>query len=112
MRITRISIEEFLPVSFPVGSPDAKLFIDVWNQGIDASLEAFTRSKHRVEDGRLHMNFHRSEIGTLLRRLREVGTEEAENWADDIEQASGWVPPVRSDRQKLAERMLETANES
>lgn len=57
----------------------------MWNQGIDSHLEAFTRSKHRWEDGRLYLDIHRDELSILTRRLRELDTQNAEVWAEDIE---------------------------
>jgi len=61
----------------------------VVNQGIDAHLEAFTKSKFYHKEGdfvaRLHLDFDLSEIPILLRRLREMDTEAADSWADGIE---------------------------
>lgn len=81
--------DEFFEITTPVGSEDEQLFIGVVNQGIDAHLEAFVKSKFDVRKGdfttRRVFNFHKSELPLLLRRLRELGTEEADMWADDIE---------------------------
>lgn len=76
-------------MSFPAGSADAKLFIQVVNQGIDSHMEAFTKSLFNWVDNRLVADVHESEIPILLRRLREVAdAEENENaalLAGDIE---------------------------
>jgi len=80
---------EFLPITAPAGSPDDKLFTDVVNQGIDSHLEGFTKSKFEIKNAsngnRRIFNFHKSEIPILLRRLEEIGTEEAQQWAADIQ---------------------------
>jgi hypothetical protein len=77
--------DEYLPITTPLGSQDDKLFTSVVNQGIDSHLEGFTQSKFDVQGNRRVFNFHKSEIPILLRRLEEVGTEEALMWKDDIE---------------------------
>jgi hypothetical protein len=81
--------KDYLPITTPVGSPDDKLFTEVINQGIDSHLEGFTKSKFEIKNSSLGnrriFNFHRSEIPILLRRLEEIGTEEALQWKDDIE---------------------------
>lgn len=79
------SVDEFLPITTPLGSQDDKLFISVVNQGIDSHLEGFTKSKFETRDGRRIFNFNKSELPLLLRRLQELGTEEALSWKDDIE---------------------------
>ncbi len=80
---------EFLPITAPVGSPDDKLFTDIVNQGIDSHLEGFTKSKFEIKNAstgnRKVFNFHKSEIPILIRRLQELGTPEADQWADDIQ---------------------------
>ena len=80
---------DFLEITTPVGSADAKLFTKIINMGIDSHLEGFTKSnfdtKQTTNGRRLVMKFHKSEIPTLVRRLKEEGSEEAEMWADDIE---------------------------
>jgi len=101
---------EFLPISCPTWGSDAKMFIEVWNQGIDASLQAFTKSKHSVVDGRLNLEFHKSELPILVRRLRALETEEAESWADNIEPyipigASDQDAVTSAERRDLAERL-------
>lgn len=81
--------DEFFEITAPVGSEDEALFIGVVNQGIDSHLEGFTKSKFDVRQGgigaRRVFNFHKSELPILLRRLRGLGTEEGESWANDIE---------------------------
>lgn len=80
--------DEFFEITTPVGSEDFNLFKSVVNKGIDSHLQGFTKSKFEVkkEDGhsRLYMNFHKSELPILIRRLEEVGTPEADSWAEDI----------------------------
>jgi len=68
-------------------SDDFKLFTAVINQGIDSHLEGFTKSKFEInkDEKRLFMDFHKTEIHILLRRLRAMGSEHADMWADDIE---------------------------
>lgn len=83
--------KEFFEITCYLGGSDDKVLTKVVNQGIDAHLEAFTKSKFTVESRppfghqRRVLNFHRSELPILLRRLREAGCEESENWANDIE---------------------------
>ena len=81
---------DFLPITTPVNSPDDKLFTEVVNQGIDSHLEGFTKSKFEIKNSSLGnrriFNFHRSELPILLRRLEEIGTPEALQWKEDIEQ--------------------------
>jgi hypothetical protein len=82
--------KDYLPITAPAGSPDDKLFTQVVNQGIDSHLEGFTKSKFEIKNSSLGnrrvFNFHRSEIPILLRRLEEIGTPEALQWKEDIEQ--------------------------
>jgi len=84
-----IETDEFFPITTPVGSEDDRLFVGIVNQGIDSHLEGFTRSKFTIEDGsigkRRKFNFHQSELPILIRRLEELGTEEALSWKEDIE---------------------------
>ena len=81
--------QDFLEITAPVGSEDDKLFVGVVNQGIDSHLEGFVKSKFDVKKGSLSnrrvFNFHKSELPILLRRLDDVGTEEALQWKTDIE---------------------------
>jgi hypothetical protein len=67
---------------------DAKIFNRVINQGIDSHLEAFTQSefitKHVKSRPTLIMEFAHAELPLLVRRLEEIGTDEAETWANDI----------------------------
>lgn len=67
-------------------SEDFKLFKSVINQGIDARLEGFTKSKFKFSEISLrwYLNFDDSEISILLRRLSELETDEADQWIDDI----------------------------
>jgi len=79
---------EYLDITTPVGSEDDKLFVSVVNKGIDSHLEAFTKSKFDVKVdylGRRRIyKFHRSELPILIRRLEEIGDENALQWAEDI----------------------------
>lgn len=81
--------DDFFKISVRTQSDDFKLFaFEVVNQGIDSHLEAFTKSEFKEDQkqfGRFNFNFHRSELPILIRRLRELETEESESWADDIE---------------------------
>lgn len=76
------------PISMLASTSDASLFISVVNQGIDSHLEAFTGLKYHYEDTqvgqRIHIDFPECEIPLLLRRLYELETELADQWADDI----------------------------
>lgn len=78
-------------ISCRAGTDDAKLFTDIVNLGIDANLEAFTKSTFTLKPehlgSRLHLDFDLTEMPILLRRLRAVDSEEARQWADDIEEA-------------------------
>ena len=80
--------EQYLEITTPIGSEDDKLFTDVINQGIDSHLEGFTQSKFDVKDTSLGkrrvLNFHTSEVPLLVRRLEEIGTDEAMMWAENI----------------------------
>jgi hypothetical protein len=75
---------QFIPITCRIGMSDYKMFLGVWNQGIDSHLEAFTKSKYNENNGRLCLDFHISELHILVRRLQELGTEQAETWANDI----------------------------
>lgn len=81
--------DEFFPITTPVGSENDKLFTSIVNKGIDSHLEGFTKSIFQVQDGSLGkrrvFNFHKSELPILLRRLEEIGSEEALQWKNDIE---------------------------
>lgn len=78
--------DKYLALSFRFGSDDCKLFVEIWNQGIDARLEAFTESKHVADhvENRLHLFIALGELSILLRRLTELETDSADQWADDI----------------------------
>ena len=81
--------DEFLRIATRLGSDDDKLFTDIVNRGIDSHLEGFTKSKFETQDTsigkRRIFNFHEDEIPILLRRLEEIGTDEALQWKNDIE---------------------------
>ena len=78
-----------IEITVRIGMSDYDLFTSVINQGIDSHLEAFTKSdfteKSTNRGDRLVMNFDRSELPLLVRRLNEVDTDESIQWADDIE---------------------------
>lgn len=81
--------EPFVPITIPTNNKsDLNLFYSVINQGIDSSLEGFTKSKFGVKHTsigkRIVLNFHRDELPILIRRLEKIGTEEALNWAEDL----------------------------
>lgn len=76
---------DFFPITIPLGTSDSELFFEVINQGIDSHLEGFTKSKFKKEGSRLILNFATSEVPLLLRRLEEIGTDEALQWKSDIE---------------------------
>ena len=82
-------VNQFFKITVRVNSEDFNLFaFKIVNQGIDSHLEAFTKSEFFEDEknpGRFVFNFHNTEIPILLRRLRELGEEEADSWADDIE---------------------------
>jgi len=79
-----------------LNTEDAKHVIEAVNQGIDSRLTGFTKSTFEwVDHGfpfkggwaanpKLHCAIDESEMEVLLRRLLELGTEEAEMLADDI----------------------------
>jgi len=80
-----VNEKEFFQITIYCNSEDTKLFISVVNQGIDSHLEGFTQSKFYWEDSQLIMEFHRTELPILIRRLEEIGTENAFGWIEDIE---------------------------
>ena len=80
---------EYLPISTPLGGSDDKLFTSIVNQGIDSHLEGFTKSRFYTKENSLGkrrvFDFHKSELPILLRRLEEIGTEDAMQWKYNIE---------------------------
>ena len=91
-----MSQKQFAEITCRAGSQDASLFETVVNIGIDAYLEAFTKSTFSYRDTavgpRLVCKFHIDELPLLFRRLSEVADdtddeslcEIAQSWADDI----------------------------
>ena len=77
--------EDFFEITCPMNTDDIKLFMDVVNLGIDGYLEAFTKSEFTVAGNRHILKFHKSELHILIRRLRELDTEESNSWAESIE---------------------------
>lgn len=79
---------DFFEITTPVESKDAKLFAKIINRGIDSDLEGFTKSKFdtkQTSNGRrLVLNFHKDEIPTLIKRLEDIGGEDALMWVEDI----------------------------
>ena len=77
-----------LDISCYIGLDDFDLFKDIVNQGIDARLEAFTKSKFKVneDDRRLYMDIDTSELSVFMRRLSKIGEDDnnADQWEDDI----------------------------
>ena len=73
---------------------DSDLFISVINQGIDARLEAFTKSKFRREDGRLYLSFHPDEVPLLLRRLCETYEAMATDDPYENEHVGLWIEDI------------------
>lgn len=82
---TKSESDNFLMISTHIGGGDFRMFKDVINQGIDSHLEGFVKSTFLKDGDRYELNFHNSELPILIRRLRDMGTDEAESWADDIE---------------------------
>ena len=87
--MTALACATPLEIAMPAGSEDFELFAAIWNQGIDAYLKAFCRGEHRFAPNpplgrRLVLTFHPNGIPTLLRRLLEHGSDEADMWVDDI----------------------------
>ena len=86
-------MDEYLEITIPLGNSDIKLFEKVVNQGIDSHLEGFGKSEFFFKGHRLVLNFHRSELHILLRRLKEIWEEtrdeEAYTWMTDIMESEG-----------------------
>ncbi len=83
-------MKEFVEITCPMGMADDKMFTKIVNQGIDAHLEAFTKSYFeemytRDRLPRRVLNFHVTELPLLVRRLRGLDTDDTNRWADDIE---------------------------
>ncbi len=79
----------FIPITIPMSNRDEiNMFTQIINQGIDSSLEGFTKSifgvKHTGLGKKIVLNFHKDELPILIRRLEEIGNEQAINWAEDI----------------------------
>ena len=77
-----------LDISCYIGSDDYRLFESIVNQGIDARLEAFTKSNFKVDEDekRLYMDIDTSELSVFMRRLSKVAEDDsnADLWEDDI----------------------------
>lgn len=89
--ITESVGQGFFPIETPIGSNDYKLFEKIVNQGIDSSLEGFTKSKFGKSphfDNKALFNFSKDELPILLRRLEQDGSEEALDWKQAIEDSN------------------------
>ena len=77
-----------MEISCYIGSEDFDLFKNIVNQGIDARLEAFTKSKFHVNENerRLYMDIDTNEISLFMRRLSEIAEDDnnADQWEEDI----------------------------
>ena len=76
-----------MKITTPEGSRDDNWFIELWNQGIDSHLEAFTKSEVYLQDtshGRRKVyEFHPDEMHILIRRIEdELDTKQT--WLNDI----------------------------
>jgi hypothetical protein len=110
---------EALDISCRHITDDSDLFLSVINQGIDARLEAFVKSKFRSESGRLALSFHPDEVQILLRRLCEIYEAKAtddpyENehvglWIEDSMAASPWRRSKRMAEECAGYRPIDTA---
>ena len=87
-----------LDISCTTHSDDFELFSSIINQGIDARLEAFTKSKFEIKKehlgSRLYMEFHESEIQILLRRLEELEASFFDDegfFTDKVDQINSWI---------------------
>jgi len=107
----RTDDSNYFPITTPVGSEDDKLFVSIVNQGIDSHLEGFTKSKFTVENTsigkRRVFNFHVSELPILLRRLEELGTDEALSWKEDIENYDSNINEVITEVSDLDDDLVE-----
>ena len=78
---------DWFPITAPIGSHTYEVLVGVVNKGIDARLEAFTKSEFSdfvSEYGlpRFMFNFHPDELSILLRRLNELWDSDS-SWADE-----------------------------
>lgn len=78
-----------LDITIPIIYKDFDLFKSIVNQGIDARLTAFTKSKfhqNKVEPAMFDFCFHEDEMEILMRRLSELAevNELANGWLNDI----------------------------
>lgn len=80
-----MSKSNFTKINLCTRSNDSKLFKSIIDQGIDAHLEAFTKSEFKIEHNRLVLNFHNSEIPILVRRLGEMQNSSATKWVNSIQ---------------------------
>ena len=85
---------EALDISCRHITDDSDLFISVINQGIDARLEAFVKSKFRSESGRLALSFHPDEVQILLRRLCEIYEAKATDDPYENEHVGLWIEDI------------------
>ncbi len=85
-------IDKTLEITVPMGGDDYNLFKGIIEQGIDAHLEAFTKSNFSEKllkgQPRLVMSFNVSELPILVRRLEESENDDALTWSEDIKDTS------------------------
>ena len=71
-------------ISVCLGSDDFTLFCKVINQRIDSRLTAFTKSNFHYDESRYYFDFATCELEILIRRLTDLVTDFADQWAEDI----------------------------
>ena len=81
---TQVKSDHFFELSTLINSNDYNCVVSAVNQGIDSRLTGFTKSEFKVNNGRLFCWIHTDELEILIRRLLELGNENAEMLADDI----------------------------
>jgi hypothetical protein len=73
---------QFFPITTPINSADDKLFSTIINSG-DFNKSTSGKIMNSLGERRIY-KIHNSELPILIKKLEEFGTEEAEQWADDI----------------------------
>lgn len=76
--------QEYFEISSFGKSRDFDTLKNVILEGIDSRLEGFTKSTFQIFDNRLYCKIHLDELQILIRRLLELGDENAESMADMI----------------------------
>jgi hypothetical protein len=81
-------MENYLEITTPKQSYDAKMFTSILNQPMDLSQEGFTKSKFHYKQDEFHvrlvLNFHHTELPLLIRRLDEQGTDNSMDFSNAI----------------------------